>query len=124
LPEVESELSQAESTTREAEEAMGDAQNNARLSLTGAEEAKLKASNLEKEAAQLTATTESTRANLTGKKEQVDQIVGTIDGLGTTSKDFENQAQSDSEKSSEVLKKASLAESNAKVLQVCSNAIQ
>lgn len=60
--------------------------------------------------------TQKTRDDALGRQTQVDNLSGTIDSLQTTTTDFSNQALSDAEKSQEVLRKATLAESGAKKL--------
>lgn len=47
----------------------------------------------------------------------MDQLVELANSLEGTTKDFENQANTDAEKSAEILKKAILSDSNAKQLQ-------
>ncbi|KAI1706360.1 laminin EGF domain-containing protein [Ditylenchus destructor] len=117
LPEIEKELNGAESTTKEAEEAVGDARYNANQALKVAEESKIKADNLIQESNQLGQSTDTTKEQADARRDSLDNLANSIDSLATTTKDFENQALSDAEKSQEVLKKATLAESSAKNLQ-------
>lgn len=60
--------------------------------------------------------TQKTRDEAALRQTQVDELRGTIEGLQTTTTEFSNQALSDTEKSLEVLRKATLAESGAKKL--------
>ena len=46
-------------------------------------------------------------------QEAVDKVTNSINTISNTTKDFENQAISDSDKTQEVLRKATVAETNA-----------
>jgi hypothetical protein len=51
------------------------------------------------------------------QKESLDKLIETAKSLDGTTKDFENQATTDAEKSAEILRKAILSDTNAKQLQ-------
>ncbi|KAL3091629.1 hypothetical protein niasHT_024211 [Heterodera trifolii] len=117
LADIEKEIEEAQATTKEAEGAVGDASQNAKEAAEVAEEAKMKAQNLAMEAANLTDATEQTMAGATETKSALDTLSSELDSVLTTTKDFENQAISDAERSNEVAKKATLSEATANSLQ-------
>uniref|UniRef100_A0A914HV37 Laminin-like protein lam-2 n=1 Tax=Globodera rostochiensis TaxID=31243 RepID=A0A914HV37_GLORO len=117
LVDIEKEIEEAQATTSEAEEAVGDASQNAKEAAEVAEEAKMKAQNLAMESSKLTDATEQTTVRSTETKNMLDSLSTELDSVLATTKDFENQATSDTERSNEVAKKATLSEATSKSLQ-------
>lgn len=69
------------------------------------------------ESEKLIVASEKVKSDSEQQKGAVDNLFSSIETLEATTKDFENQAFSDAEKSQRVLRKATVAESNAKNLQ-------
>lgn len=116
LPDIAKEIETAEAITSETEQAVGDAQKNAEEAESFAEEAQLKSENLATESAKLAGMVEQTMAKSTESRDALDGLSTDIDAIASTTKDFENQANSDTERSNEVAKKATFAESTSRVL--------
>jgi hypothetical protein len=61
--------------------------------------------------------TATTRDEAAKQKEALNKLIETANSLDGTTKNFENQATTDAEKSAEILRKAILSDTNAKQLQ-------
>nr|CAD2172703.1 unnamed protein product [Meloidogyne enterolobii] len=117
VQEIQDELISVEEQAKEAELALIDIRRNSEEARNFAEEAKLKAENLEKESTKLGENAEETNKKSEEIKNLLDTLQLDIDRTSTTTKDFENEANSDMDRSNEVAKKANLAESMARTLQ-------
>jgi chromosome segregation ATPase len=117
LSDIEKELRDAEQKTREAEQGIGDARLNANQALKIGEEASSKAEELSTNADKLKTDAANVKDGLDTQRKAIEDVIDSINKLGNTTKDFENQAISDSARSAEVLRKASTADNTAKNLQ-------
>uniref|UniRef100_A0A914CX17 Uncharacterized protein n=1 Tax=Acrobeloides nanus TaxID=290746 RepID=A0A914CX17_9BILA len=117
LPQIEKDIQIAEDTTKETEDAIGDAKNNADSALNIAKNAQEEAELVKKKAEQLIEDLANTKKRYDENQGTVDKVTNSINTISNTTKDFENQAISDSDKTQEVLRKATVAETNAIGLQ-------
>lgn len=91
LPDIEREINAAIASTRDAELAVGDANQNANDALKLVEEANLKAHNLAKETSKLGEKAEQIGTKLVENHNLIDSFSTEIDALGAITKEFENQ---------------------------------
>ncbi|KAI6173803.1 hypothetical protein M3Y98_01121600 [Aphelenchoides besseyi] len=117
LEDVQRQIEEARSTTAIAEANIGSAKLDAQQAEKMAEKALEDANKIAEQAASLKEKTESMKTSAQSQKETLDMLIESIEQLDSTTRDFENQAQSDFEQSLEYLRKAILSDTNAKNLQ-------
>ncbi|CAD5234464.1 unnamed protein product [Bursaphelenchus xylophilus] len=117
LSKIQDQIKDAEQITANTEQDIGNANSDANESLQLAQKAREDAKILAEEAEKLRADTTATKTKAEEKKKILEETLANIQKLESTTGEFENQAQSDSEKSTEILRNAIVAETAAKNLQ-------
>ncbi|MCP9257374.1 Laminin-like protein lam-2 [Dirofilaria immitis] len=102
LKEIEKEIALAENTTREAEDAIG----NAKMTRSWLKKSLYKLKRKLKEAYELRNQTQDVRKTAEQLKSSADQLVNDVKETGTTMEDYRRQASSDKARASELAEKA------------------
>ncbi|VDM40381.1 unnamed protein product [Toxocara canis] len=114
LKEIEALIALAESTTHEAEDAIGNAKNDAEAAEQIALQAEEEAKQISEKAHELRNQTAETRKNAEEVKADANQLMNDITETAATLGDYKRQAGTDKARASEAVTKAALAENAAK----------
>ncbi|KAI6243843.1 putative effector protein [Aphelenchoides fujianensis] len=117
LADIQQQIEEARATTAIAEADIGSAKLDAEHAQKMAEKALEDAKAIAAQAASLKEKTTTTSTDAETQKAELEKLIEAINQLDSTTREFENQAQSDSEKSSEILRKAIQSDTNARNLQ-------
>ncbi|CAD5229337.1 unnamed protein product [Bursaphelenchus okinawaensis] len=117
LTQIQDQIKEAQQIAADTEKEIGNANSDANESLQLAEKAREDARKLADETEKLKTDTTNTKVKAQGKQNLLDETLENIKKLEATTTEFENQAQSDNEKSTEILRNAIVAETAAKNLQ-------